>query len=274
VKKIHHFAYLRGSLQDDPRLHELRDGEAFAEIQAALHKLGFTYGGLHLNYRVEPKRDVLPAYDPSDVVVLTTRPPLDDDLGWDRKRIERSYTRLEQEIFRHVRPFFQACRRTVIQLPRPVADELGSFADRAFIRFGVYDTKRSKPRTTAGEVASEAVYKATRNPYAKPTKQSDETTPRTAAFLLVRRLEPKGPTLIVAFGMDGVMTLVWCYLLRTRFPQFLRAPRFVMAEIWPRAIPKNAQSLAFADDWRVDLLLDLSAKKLGLPHLASHVPPR
>ncbi len=268
MKKIHHFAYLRGSFEDNPRLHELRDGEAFAEIQGALHELGFTYGGLLLNYPLQPQLDVLPTYDPADVIVLTTRPPLDDELGWDRKKIERSYTKLEHEILAHVRPLFRTCRRTVIQLARPLADELGTFMDRASITFGVYGA----PKKDTPAAVSVAVYKATGNPYTRGPKSAPATQPCTSAFLVVRRLEPNGPTLIVAFGMDGIMTLVWCYLLRTRFPHLLRSPRFVMAEIWPRAIPANAQSLAFADDWRVDFPLDVSAKRLEELRLTSETP--
>jgi hypothetical protein len=277
VKKIHHFAYLRGSFADNPRLHELRDGEAFAEIQGALQKLGYTYGGLHLNFKIDAKADLIPTYDPSDVIVLTTRPPLDDAFRWDRLRIDRSYTKLENEILRHIRPFFALCRRTVIQLAPPVALELGTFADRAFIRFRVYGRpkKRSeqqasgKPKERDDEESNVAIYKEKRDPYVQRNRSAPETKPRTAAFLVVRRLEPKGPNMIVAFGMDGITTLVWCYLLRTRFPHLLRTPRFVMAEIWPREIPKNAQSLAFADDWRVDLLLNLSAKRFEALRLAS-----
>jgi hypothetical protein len=97
---------------------------------------------------------------------------------------------------------------------------------------------------------------------------------RTAAFLLVRRLEPDGPTLIVAFGMDGIMTLTWCYLLRTKFAHLLSTPRFVMAEIQTTDIPKQPTSLAFAESWPVKIILDVPPDVIGPPSIdADYAPP-
>jgi len=72
------------------------------------------------------------------------------------------------------------------------------------------------------------------------------------------RLWDGGPRLLSAFGMDGVSTLIWCYLLRTVHPNLLdlETPRFVMAEMIASPLPEVPPTLSFAKDWRIDILLD------------------
>lgn len=153
----------------------------------------------------------------------------------------------------------------LVQLSRKAAEHLGPYADRGLLKFRLNKKEnRSDP--------SRAVYHKRRDPYARRSAFVDEPVVKTAAFLLVRHIEPNGPRLVVAFGMDGILTLTWCYLLRTRFPHLLTAPRFVMAEITLLPIPKQPTSLSFADDWRVDPILDISPDLLDPPP-ADYTPP-
>jgi len=205
---------------------------------------GFVYGGLLFNYP-DPDDAGLPALNPSDIVVLTTRPPLNDGDGWDRKHIQKSGSSLEQAILAGVGRHFDNCRRSSIRLNQETAAHLGPAADRAEIQFRVY--KRSH-------------YRRHRNPYGNAAARHFVTRPAantTAAFLVSTPLAPGGPHLLNAFGMDGTTTLVWCYLLRTRFPHLLDGPRVVVAEIETTDLPHRPSRLAFADAWPVRLLLDL-----------------
>lgn len=242
--RFFHFSFLRSRPEHEPRLHELRDGDAFAELAMALAARGCVYGGLLLNHS-EPEEDVLRLLRPHDMVVLTTRPPLNDHDGWDRNPIPRSEAPLEGAILAGVARYFDVCRRSSIRLNERTAAHLGEAADRAEIHFHVY--KRSH-------------YRRYRNPYSKGAARRFLTVTRTnatAAFLISTSLGPRGPHLLNAFGMDGTTTLVWCYLLRTRFPYLLDGPRVVLAEIEATQLPQRPSTLAFADAWTVRLLLDL-----------------
>lgn len=203
---------------------------------------GFAYGGLLLNYPGKDDAD-LATLDESDVVVLTTRPPLTDD-GMERKPIQRSGSSLEQAVLEGVGQYFDKCRRSWIRLKPETAAHLGAAADRAEIQFYVYTRSH---------------YRLHRNPYGTRAQRrfaTPGTLNTTAAFLISMPLTG-GPRLLNAFGMDGATTLVWCYLLRTRFAHLLDGPRFVLAEIETTALPHRPSRLDFADAWPVRLLMDL-----------------
>jgi hypothetical protein len=213
----------------------------------ALASRGFAYGGLLLN-QASPDDGGLPVLGPDDLVVLTTRPPLNDEEDWDRRPILRTDSPLEREILARVRSHFDVCRRSWIRLSRQTAAHLGTAADHAEIHFHVY---------------KQSSYRRFRNPYPNPSRRRNPFltvtgTNATAAFLVSMPLGPQGPRLLNAFGMDGVTTLVWCYLLRTRYAHLLDGPRVVFAEIDAVALPQRPSTLAFADTWAVRLLLDLS----------------
>ena len=137
------------------------------------------YGGLLFNYP-DPDDAGLPALNPSDIVVLTTRPPLNDHDGWDRKSIQKSGSSLEQAILGGVGRYFDGCRRSYIRLNHETAAHLGPAADRAEMHFHVY--KRSH-------------YRRHRNPYGNAAARHFVTRPAantTAAFLVSVPLTPGG----------------------------------------------------------------------------------
>jgi hypothetical protein len=249
-KRFYHFSYLRQPATGGPLLHDLRDGDAFAELMPVLLDLGYEYGGLLLNHPPDPgvRR---PQLGSEDLVVLTTRPPLDDPQAQgDRKLIKQSGNPLESAILKAARSCFPFCKRRIIQLsPDAAAGLRPGFADRGQMEFRVYRREEHRIpfyvryRDPWGRTRDERKYRAPANPHA------------TAVFLLRIPLRPGGPTLLNAFGMDGVMTLIWCYLLRTKFSHLLDAPGLTVAEIATPPLPPQPLSLSFADRWPVNFLI-------------------
>lgn len=208
--------------------------------------LGYEYGGLILN---SPGRRRTPQLKSEDLVVLTTRPPLDDPHSeGERRRISQSGTPLEKRILKAARGSFATCKRSIIKLSPDAASRLAPrFANRGWMEFRVYSREEPAPS-----------YSGYHNPYGRTRKARQHHKPAdpnaTATFLLITPLQGGG-TLINAFGMNGVTTLIWCYLLRTRFPHLLQTNGLTMAEIIMRPLPDLPPDLAFAERWRVDLLL-------------------
>ncbi len=243
---FYRFAFLRPHALEapEPRFHELRDGDAYAELCPILVERGYRYGGLLLNYPDLQDRRRVPRLRPSDLIVVTTRPPLTDSV-LERRRIRRTGAPLERTILDVAGRYFEICSRSWIMLQPEVASHLGPHADRAHVEFRMYKG---------------SCYLKHRDPYAPRRSdrryREDVGSKRTAAFLVFTRVGLRGPMLLNAFGMDGNTTLVWCHLLRTRFAHLLTSPRFVMVELTTDPLPARPATLSFANGWRADILLD------------------
>jgi len=74
--------------------------------------------------------------------------------------------------------------------------------------------------------------------------------PYTAAyFLRVNSVPGLNCDLIASFGMDGYCTLIWNRIIRTRYPDWLASPRFVMASLtFKKPIPPKPITPDFADN--------------------------
>ncbi len=246
VHRFFHFSYLRQDVRGMPDVHELRDGDAFAELAMLLATPRCHYGGLLVNYP-SPSADVqASALTDTDLLVLTTRPPLTDD-ELDSRPIRRSGTELERIVLETVRTAFRVCRRSYIVLSEDMVGHLPEpFRNRGELEF-----------TLNGP----ACYKRYRTPYTKNKIDhhwhvEPSESLRTSAFVLYGRM-PTGTMLLNVFSMDGPGTLIWCYLLRTRLPQLVKSPRFAMVEMVPSGpIPERPPNLSFADTWEVNVLLD------------------
>jgi hypothetical protein len=241
-RRLFHFSYSLHQSRSEPLLHALRDGDAFAELEAVLLKDDYDYHGLILNFPSPDLKIEHPSFLPSDLVVLTTRPPSLDEMG--KKHMTPSGEELERPILNVVDQYFKQHSRSHVKLSSEMAARLEK-PDRGEIEF----------RQHHG-----AHYLRYRMPYVRKRDQSrwqkpDKTTTITAAFVLFTNLWNGGPLFLNAFGMDGPTTLIWCYLLRTRFSELLKPHRFVMAELTTDPFPRRPQSLAFADDWKVEILL-------------------
>ena len=243
-KRFFHFSYPESQKREKPRLHALRDGDAFAELAAALFEQHYHFGELVLNFPHGAK-ELTPLLGPSDLLVLTTRPPLNDD-EFDRKYIARSGTELEKAILDAVGFYFSVCRRSYVKLSQEMAAKL-KYANRGEIEFSMY----------AGDY-----YKRYRAPYTCSRElhrwQVPANARTTAGFVILTRLWNGGPNLLNVFGLDGASTLIWCYLLRTVYPELLtsESQRFVVAEITASPLPEVPSTLSFAKNWKVEILLD------------------
>jgi hypothetical protein len=168
----------------------LRDGDAFAEIQPALLQ-EYSYHGLILNFPEPNPATAIPGLRPTDLVVLTTRPPTRNEKIINKKYISQSGTYLERRILETVGRYFEAHSRSLIKLTSDMA------------------TKLCEP--TRGEIEffqrHGARYRRYRVPYTKRRDQSKWQVPArpnlTAAFLLSTDLPENNGILLNVFGMDG-----------------------------------------------------------------------
>jgi hypothetical protein len=231
------------------RLHQLRDGDAFIELAAVLHEYGHEYGKLILNFPAPSAAPTTPVdtsfLTASDLLVLTTRPPLHDAVRQLKHPIRRSHTSLEDCVLTAFAAYFEVCARDQVKLAGPLAARLAAdVADRSVIEF----TMKSSAR-----------YSRLRK-YADFERWQKAPPARTSAYLIYTPpLWKDGPPLLATFGIGGPESLLWAYLLRTRFRDYvaLDTPRFVMAEMHCQALPSSLHTLSFADDWHVDILLDI-----------------
>ncbi|MFH1681017.1 MAG: hypothetical protein ABIH26_10275 [Candidatus Eisenbacteria bacterium] len=250
TKHYHRFGY-RWEEREDRKvdIHALRDADAFNHLTPMLHKQGYEFGKLIFNTPIPKPQHPIPVDDsflkPSDLLVLTTRPPMDDVYSEARKAMCPSYTTLEEKVFNTFRSFFDICARDQIKIARFMADRLpAKYADRGQIQF--------RQRQCAD-------YRFVRRDEKGRWKvvQGDR---RTALFLVLTGDSwPNGPRLLAVFGIGGNETLVWAYLLQTRLWRDLQidSPRFVMAEMKTGKIPPRPHDLSFADNLDVRVLLNV-----------------
>ncbi|HKC62405.1 MAG TPA: hypothetical protein VKB86_02150 [Pyrinomonadaceae bacterium] len=241
-KRIYRLAYHASQSKNLRfRIHQLRDGDAFAELAAVLYSRGYRYGGLFLNLPPDEPQQASPVdvsfLTSSDLLVLNTRPPLDDIEEDDKKRVPLGHTSLEADVFKALKLYFRTCARSHIKLSENVAEQLpADFRNRANIMFRqCYDGSYLKYRGYGDRF------------WQKPVDE------RLTAFYLIQipSLWKGGPGLLAAFGMAGTETLAWNYLLRTRFQKWVGAYQFIMAEVVPSKLPKQPTDLTFADGWKV-----------------------
>lgn len=123
IDRFFHFSYLRQDVRGMPQIHELRDGHAFAELAMLLRMGECRYGGLLLNYPAPAGHVKIPDLTSTDLLVLTTRPPLSDD-ELDSRPIRRSGTPLERIVLESVRQALRICRRSCVILSEEMARRL------------------------------------------------------------------------------------------------------------------------------------------------------
>lgn len=244
--------------------HQLRDGDAALFLAPVLEAQGYSYGGPIFNYPhpQQPPRELVPVNEAAlglrahDLLLLTTRPPLDDVEEGRKARVLRSYTTLEDKIFRHaIRPHLARSTRSQIIVAEEHARAFGAVATRRNLVFRLYRRRRqgdAPSRTDLGACISRYLPHGSTVWHEPPRECS-----LSAAYLIFEKHAwPGGPALLAGFGMGGMETLVWAYLLRTRFSHLVGARRFVMAEIVERDVPEPPLTMGFADRWDVRLLTE------------------
>lgn len=266
VQRVIRFAYHTAPVRTGRELRpfQMRDGDAALFLTSALMADGYMYAGPIFNYPYEPAEGEidLRTLDPRDIdpddldqsderflretdlILITTRPPMDDFALGNRRCIKRSFTSLEHRLFEGpLRRAFKTCSRSDIVLAPTVTRISPAIAMRQSIVF----------RQNGG---------ATYQSYGSPITGDVQTFNHaegddrlTAAFLIyAKHAWPGGPALLAAFGMGGTDTLGWSYLLATRYRELLCATSFAMVEIRSRAQSKYPSVMDFADAWDVTLL--------------------
>jgi hypothetical protein len=259
-----------GRLQAGPLLHKAEFSESVKKaIDAQEASTHFRHMASILEAAlVEVKVDTS-FLGPGDYVVQTTRPFLHDHLQEGRKAGERSNTSLEIKVFKFLERFFDTLSRAQVRLSAPMAEELekaarrrgDDSANKAEIKF-LIQTRNERARGSYNEFERRGALK-----WSQPSaSEKREAIYKTAVYLVhAENVLDNGAGLIVAFGMHGLATLAWAYLLRTGrdssgrdLAALIDRPSFVMAEMTVGTLPSEPTDLSFLDDWKVEVLLEHS----------------
>jgi len=248
-KRFFRFSYYVPRPKNRPlRPHQLRDGDAFAQLSDVLYSKGYRYGGLLLNYPAtdtsKTRKIDTSFFESSDILVLTTRPPLNLEEIDGRSPILRSHTSLEVKIFKVLKRHFKLCLRSWVKLSKSLARKLPEeFANRADIQFTHYSG------------ASYSSLKSYDTVYREYRKYPNLTS---LYYIFTGEIWQNGPRVLCAFGVGGTDSLIWSHLLRTKFHHEVKLdrPKFIMVEIKTGKIPEKADSLSFADNWETTILLN------------------
>ncbi len=223
---------------------KIRDGAAFTELTARLTKLGYEYGDIIFNSPFDPKKDKKLGREhfnfikPKDLIVLATRPPLDDRKHGDKKHLDESSSHLEEQVFAEFRKYLAICARSHVQLTQAV----GAKFERADLMFYQHKSARLKYFKRLDEFRNK-----------KPTKDSETAI---GFFLRVPAIPVYGCGLLACFGMGGWETLIWNRIVRTRFPKWVNRPSFVIGQFDMRGLPPRPPTLDFVDRIKVEILLE------------------
>ena len=241
------------ALRDQPYIHLVRDGAAFAELAPVLGSMGYGYGGLLLNFPPRPSLGTphvdIPPMTPADLLVLATRPPISDEEEDERRKVARSHTSLEEMVLAALHPFFEICSRSHVKLSRTLSARLPKrLANRANVLFASY---------------LNASYKFYQSYAATEWDEPDKPNTTLTYLAYMPNAWPDGPSLLLSFGMGGVETLIWNLLLRTQHSSLLEEMvaggqrRVIMGEM---TAPADSQLplLLQADAYELTLVANIS----------------
>jgi len=231
--------YSNARQDEDPKLFKGRDGVAFCELAGVLPALGYEYGTtIHLYPDDERPLSEFPSFQPSDVLVLPTRPPLHDKVGIirpHRKIIHAAKTALEAALFRELGKYFEYCTRKHVQLSKHGAGKLRVEDPQKWGHIELY------------EYCGAEILKHYVGP--EPIKPEENHRSTIAFFLRSNQVPGINCDFIASFGMDGYGTLIWNRIIRKQHPEWLAEPGFVMAElVFKKEIPERPLTPEFIDD--------------------------
>jgi hypothetical protein len=247
-RRLFRFAYPQPAQHGGVVLpHLLRDADAAAFLHAPLAHLGFVYAEPIINYPCAraDARDGVPFDDSflraGDLLVLTTRPPLDDEKDGVKCHVKRSYTTLEEKVFERLRPHLTRCSRRQVIVSDALAHQFPGAA-----KFFNVDFKQSHgaPIRKFQSLDSQA--------WQRPPPGSKQSL---AYLIYEEHVWPGGPALLASFGLCGSDTLMWNCLLARRFSQLICSTPFAMALLTaPRRASLPSPPGDIAQGWEVSLL--------------------
>lgn len=251
--------------------HKVRDAFAMVELSAALDSLGYSYAEALMNYPSEDHAEAKvegtassPGED--DLVVLTTRPPINDEdeeargsgdcegsspKGRGVRTVNRSHTPLEEDLFSALKPFLVWCSRSQVKLSPVASRHLQSLAWKKWQR-GKSPVEIGPKPTRWNVEFSLNVGAAVR---AFDMETSDLKT--TLGYLWYSAPANARHGLLAAWGMGGRESVIWARILRTTCRELLRnvlgssGDRFVIAE-FPAVDLWRPAGLEFVDNVAVE----------------------
>lgn len=254
-RKFYRFGYSNPPRDAQPRLHHSRDGAAFNEITDPLYSRGFQYGTFIHNYpHHRQPADAFTFLKARDLVVCTTRPPLDDlrpdptrkqsdEKDW--RRIDRSEDHLEQAIFDDLRPFFQRLSRYTVNLTPEIASHLPPTFER-MVRIHFHSKGK-------GTIASTYVPVGGRDHSHKTSKDDFNSV---GFFIHLKQITGYPCGLIASFSMGGYENLLWNRIVRLRFQRWFDHPIFCLALLKLPDEPPQPLTPALADDAPAEVLIE------------------
>ena len=188
-----------------------------------------------------------------DLIVMTTRPPLDDNPSESPHLvIRRTGSPLEQSILNSLRKYFKYCSRLQVTVEDEYAQDFEPGRDdRHHILYTAHGAHIERRHFNFARYRVTTRFKDRKQLSWRPDD------PRTALYLLhVKEAIEDGPDLLVSFGMTGSCGLAWAHIVRTRFPELLDGYRFVVAEMEIGAIAQTPVTLSFAEQWNTNIILN------------------
>ena len=243
-----HLTYSSAGPDEVHKLFKVRDGAAFNELAAALARLGYQYGTTILFYPNDkrPLKD-LPALRATDLLVLTTRPPLTDREAVHKPRriILSSENDLEKLIFKQLFQHISYCTRRHIHLAPAARDRLIANPEK-------WESLEFYENSGTNHPLGVSIIKK----HLGLPKKLQAGGNSTVAFLFRADSLPgvdKTPGLpcglLASFGMDGYSTLIWNTIIRYKYPHFVTKAGFVMAElVFKKDFPETPLTPEFALD--------------------------
>jgi hypothetical protein len=254
-KKIHRvfrLTYANNQPREEPKLFRCRDGIAFDEINAALSGArGVQYSyEMAINLYPNDRRkltDGYPLFSPSDLIVLTMRPPLNDKpKNGARRFIQRNHGPLEKEILDMVRrKYFTYCSRRFVKLTKRARALLGTNVDpKRWRKLEFFENHQTDKKIDLSGKENQrrhwaAVIKKHHVSPDELVSPADNHT-STVAYLIRDHLPKIGCDVLVSFGMDGYCTLIWNHIVRRQHPEWTPKNGFVMAELVFKDPPDQA----------------------------------
>ena len=241
--RVFRLTYANNQPREEPKLFRCRDGIAFNEINAALSDAPdakYSYEMAINLYPNDPRAltDGYPLFARTDVIVLTTRPPLDDKpKDGARKFIQRNHGPLENEILDVVcRKYFKYCSRRFVELTADAKALLGPSVDRErWWNLEFFENHQVPGRQGHCGMPNRRRHWAAviKKHHVSPDQQVLPAADRTStiAYLIRDRLPTIGCEVLVSFGMDGYCTLIWNHIVRRQHPEWIKQQGFVMAEL-------------------------------------------
>jgi len=248
--------------------HKVRDALALLELSAALGPLGYSYKEPLLNYPSEDRSvavdDSTSWRDKDDLIVLTTRPPINDEdeevralvdqeefsrKGRGVRTVSRSHTSLEDELFNKLKPFITWCSRSQVKLAPAVCQHLQDLSWKKWQRGRAVDIGRKANRWNTE-------FSLNAGAAARSFNMESSDLKTTLGYLW--HSPAKMPRLLSVWGMGGRESLIWARILRTTCQDVLRTAvespgeRFVIGE-FPAVEPFfQPTGLEFVEDLKVE----------------------